>query len=473
MRKFLNPRLERGEVRIEDIELDHKCRDDLSAILIGIQYLYSQEDLRERLFTLLDKYILPGTNRKVGRPGMDMWRIPVMGLLKQGLNRDYDRLHDLVNQHSDVRRFPGHAVIGDNYRYNYQTTKDNVSLLKPKLLEEVNQSVVESGHKSSGKESDEILRGRCGSFVVETNVHYPTDVNLLWDALYAPRGRARRLGSLCARLVPVEKKRKSVRRRFKMVRRTRRATPYHVNACLAFCDTLVRRVETCLPELAKRGIPDWKIDKIKYFLAHSVRQIDHIDRGLLKGGTIPQNEKVFSILEPHTRWNSKGKAGRPVELGVPVCIVEDQFGFILHSEIMWQGSDADFAAPMVEITRKLFPDFRAASFDRGFHSPENRATLDELLIHNVLPRKRYLGKAGRGREQGETFAAMRRQHPAVEPAINNLEQRGLDRVRAKGSDRFAHTVALAVVALNVHRLGRLVRDNAPREKPRRRHRYAA
>ena len=262
MRKFLNPRLERGEVRIEDIELDHKCRDDLSAILIGIQYLYSQEDLRERLFTLLDKYILPGTNRKVGRPGMDMWRIPVMGLLKQGLNRDYDRLHDLVNQHSDIRRFPGHAVIGDNYRYNYQTIKDNVSLLKPKLLEEVNQSVVESGHKSSGKESDEILRGRCGSFVVETNVHYPTDVNLLWDALYAPRGRARRLGSLCARLVPVEKKRKSVRRRFKMVRRTRRATPYHVNACLAFCDTLVRRVETCLPELAKRGIPDWKIDKI-------------------------------------------------------------------------------------------------------------------------------------------------------------------------------------------------------------------
>ena len=86
MRKLLDPRLEHGEVRIEDIELDHKCRDDLSAILIGIQYLFSQEDLRERLFALLDKYILPGTNRKVGRPGMDMWRIPVMGLLKQGLN---------------------------------------------------------------------------------------------------------------------------------------------------------------------------------------------------------------------------------------------------------------------------------------------------------------------------------------------------------------------------------------------------
>ena len=51
----------------------------------------------------------------------------------------------------------------------------------------------------------------------------------------------------------------------------------------------------------QKGIPDWKIDKIKYFLAHDVRQMDHVDRGLLKGEMIPQNEKVFSILEPHTR----------------------------------------------------------------------------------------------------------------------------------------------------------------------------
>ena len=92
MRSIRNPRLERGEVRIEDIALDYKCRDDLIAILIGIQYLYLQEDLRERLFALLDKYILPGTNRKVGRPGMDMWSILVLGLIKQGTNCDYDQL---------------------------------------------------------------------------------------------------------------------------------------------------------------------------------------------------------------------------------------------------------------------------------------------------------------------------------------------------------------------------------------------
>ena len=55
---------------------------------------------------------------------------------------------------------------------------------------------------------------------------------------------------------------------------------------------------------------------------------------------------------------------------------------------------------------------------------------------------------------------MRRQHPAMESAINNPEQRGLDRVRAKGSKGFARTGASSVVSLNAHRLGRLLRQEA-------------
>ena len=135
-------------------------------------------------------------------------------------------------------------------------------------------------------------------------------------------------------------------------------------------------------------------------------------------------------------------------------------GIEVHYEIMWEGSDVDFAVQMIVTTKVLFPDFCAASFDRGFQSQANRARLDELLVDNVLPKKGRLSKADRDREQGETFAAMRRQHPAVESAINNLEHRGLDCVRSKGREGFARTVALSVVALNVGRLGRLLRQQA-------------
>ena len=50
MRNLRNPQLERGEVRIEDIELDIKSRDDIPVLLIGLQHLYTQEALRGRLF---------------------------------------------------------------------------------------------------------------------------------------------------------------------------------------------------------------------------------------------------------------------------------------------------------------------------------------------------------------------------------------------------------------------------------------
>ena len=122
---------------------------------------------------------------------------------------------------------------------------------------------------------------------------------------------------------------RSVRRLFQKVRSTRRARPERVEAYLDRCRDFVLRVEESLPALAANGASAWTIEEIEGFLSHARRQIDQVDRRLLKGETIPHEEKVFSIFEPHTRWISKGKAGCPVELGVPVCILEDGRGFVL------------------------------------------------------------------------------------------------------------------------------------------------
>ena len=85
MRQTRKSQLALGEARIEDIKLDHKSRDDIPAVLLGLQHLYSHEQTREKLFSVLEEHIVPGTNRNVGRPGMELWRILVMGVLKQGL----------------------------------------------------------------------------------------------------------------------------------------------------------------------------------------------------------------------------------------------------------------------------------------------------------------------------------------------------------------------------------------------------
>src|SRR5690606_7603325 len=112
---------------------------------------------------------------------------------------------------------------------------------------------------------------------------------------------------------------------------------------------------------------------IEGYLKHAQRQIDQIERRVIKGEAIPHAEKVFSIFEPHTEWISKGKAGVPVELGIKVCILEDQYQFILHHHVMERQTDDQIAVAMVTEARKRFPTLNACSFDKGFHSPANQA----------------------------------------------------------------------------------------------------
>ncbi len=67
-------------------------------------------------------------------------------------------------------------------------------------------------------------------------------------------------------------------------------------------------------------------------LAKLTRQ--QINRRVLQGERIPHNEQAFSLFQPHTEWICKGKAGVPVGLGLRVCIMEDQYRFIQHHQVM-------------------------------------------------------------------------------------------------------------------------------------------
>ena len=258
MRQTRKSQLALGEARIEDIKLDHKSRDDIPAVLLGLQHLYSHKQTRDKLFSLLEEHILPGTNRNVGRPGMELWRVVVMGVLKQGLGCDFDRLHELVNQHRTVREFLGHGAFSQGDTYELQTIIDNVYLLTPELLSEIGRLVVESGHAVARKKPGEALRGRCDSFVVETDVHYPTDVNLLWDAMGC---LLRELGHAAKKSNIVGWRQwrhltKEVKRCFTKVRSTRRAKsrPARVEAYIERCRHLVGRAEESLKELEQADV---------------------------------------------------------------------------------------------------------------------------------------------------------------------------------------------------------------------------
>jgi hypothetical protein len=144
MRRFT--RKEIDEMDLSGIEFDLKSRDDIPQLLKGLQYIFLTPSLREEVFRILDTLFPETLDRNNGRPGMDMWSIFVMGVLRLNLNWDYDRLHEMVNNHRTIRQIPGHAIPDDGDHYGLQNLKDNVVLLTPEILDEINQVVVKAGH---------------------------------------------------------------------------------------------------------------------------------------------------------------------------------------------------------------------------------------------------------------------------------------------------------------------------------------
>jgi hypothetical protein len=405
---------------------------------------------------------------------MELWKILVFGVLRLNLNWDYDRLVEMANNHKTIRKMVGHGSFTDDYEYKLQTLKDNVTLLTPEILDEINTVVVEAGHSIVKKKEDEELRGRCDSFVVETNVHYPTDINLLFDAMRKVITLVATLCILCRLNGWRQSKHnvKTIKRLFRKAQQLKRSTSKdqkkkekreklikaahqeYIDVANIFLD----KARSTIQQADSGGaMAIALIFLIETFMVHAERQIDQIHRRVILGEKIPHAEKVFSIFEEHTEWISKGKAGVPVELGLKVCVLEDQHGFILHHRVMEHETDDQIAIPMVEESKKKFSSLAACSFDKGFHSPANQKDLQEHLDNVILPRKGRLSLKDKKREYSPEFIKARHQHSAVESAINALEVHGLDRCPDHGIYGFKRYVALAVLARNIQQLGVKIR----------------
>ena len=477
-----------GDIDIADIYIDVRSRDDIPLILLGLQHLYCTPALRESVFAIL-KDILPTTivdgaaqpvSAELGCPGMNQWTILVLGCLRLCLNADFDRIHELANQHRTLRLMLGIADWDDK-TFALQTLKDNLALFTPTLLARINQEVVGAGYALLGKKNTPApAAGRCDSFVVETDVHYPTDITLLYDAL-------RVLLCLCAQFSEsyglkgwrqFKSGLKKLKKALRLIQKLKHSTAKDetkkqakaeqiAQAHRTFIDLSVatlQRVQASLAELAtEHGVCDLLLARPKAFVAHAQRQIEQIERRVLKGESIPHAEKVFSLFQPHTEWIVKGKAGVPMELGLRVAVVESREGFILHHQVMEQQTDDQIALSIVKDTQVLFPSFKACSFDKGFHSPANQADLKTLLDHVTLPKKGKWSAADAVRETSDNFIAARKAHSAVESGINALEVHGLDKCLDHGIDGFKRYVALAVLSRNLQKIGQIKR-NAERER---------
>jgi hypothetical protein len=467
------PRLDCPE--IGRVPLNLKCRDEIIPILQALQHVYVDVSSRRQLLDLVGKDVSGGRSRKLGRQGLDYWSITVLAAVRLGCNLDYDKLQDLAEQHRNLRLMMGIGDWEEKVDFDWRRIRDNVCLLRPETVAKINQLIVAAGHELV-PEAIEKVRG--DSFVVETNIHYPTESNLIGDGLrkvvYLATALAKKHGLLGWR--QHEHLLKNVKDLVRQIGRTARAKGLGADRLkpgyqklLALAEDLMKRARQLLQVLAIQidvkdpdmlaAVVGGQEGELLHYLHLTQKVCGTARRRVLLGETVPNEDKIFSIFEPHTELIKRGKQPNPIQYGHSVLVIEDAVGFICHYEVMGNGVlDQDLVVPvMTQLQKRFGGKIERASFDRAFHTPENQEKLAEIVTHPCIPKKgQDLGRKQQ-EEASVEFRQARQNHPGVESAIGALQcGNGQERCRDKSKRGYERYVGLGILGRNLQVLGKLL-----------------
>jgi transposase, IS5 family len=455
-----------GQRLIKDTPINPKRKDKLEELIAALKAIYCHPEYNQRLFEVLERHLLRN-KKQTGRKGMDLWCIFVLSQVRLCLNVSYDWIYNLANNHLSIRWLMGvETEYGFNRtEFSYQNIYDNVTLLSDEMVKEINSIVLEFGHAEVFKKKEtEALRLKTDSFVVESNVHFPTDYNLLWDS-------ARKcIETVCVFLDKYNnlqgwRKIKSWKSELKgLMRELGKATASggkgkeqrEAKAALCYINkatALYAKLEKELPLLPIADDQDLAlIVSLEYFMQLLSKHIDLVTRRIIKGETIPHEEKIFSIFETYTEWIKKGKSRPSVELGKKLAITTDQFDLIVDYQVMEHEQDRDI---VIALADRLLAKYKIESwsFDKGYWGKENKQLLQLEVPKVIMPKLGKRNKLEEAEETSRPYRRLKNKHSAIESNINELEHRGLDRCPDRSYPHFKNYISLGICAYNLKKMG--------------------
>ncbi len=479
MRKRFEQQLSLGVVPIGEVTINLKSRHQLPPVLFALRYAFNDSEMNEAIFSVLEKKVLSG-KAKTGRQGMSLWEILVLGVAKLNLDIDFDFLHDLANSHQELRGILGVQTtdFSRGKQYHYQTLKDNVQLLDEETIKSISEIIVKGSHGLIKKKEDVAclnLQIKADSFVVESHIHFPTDMNLLWDSsrkCLDMIGHLKKAGVILKGWGQYGKWYGKVRKVYRVCSEIhrRKGGNYQSRLEVAAKDylrivgDLAKKLSTVEKEGALyigAGLADIRVyqllKELAYYFTMLKKHEDLLKRRVLEGEKIPHEEKVFSIFEPHAEWNTKGKLNKGVELGHNTLVATDQYQFILYHEVYEQQVDKERTIVIGKSIAKTYGGegykLESISFDRNFFSLPAKQALGKLYEEVVLPKPGKKSLKQQVEESSESFVAKRKAHSAVEANISQLEHHGLGLCRDKGIAGFKRYVAYGILSYNLQKMG--------------------
>jgi len=312
--------------------------------------------------------------------------------------------------------------------------------------------------------------------VLQTDIHHPTDNTLLWDVVRVVTRLVRRLAKALKlrQIKGFHNRTRSARRRMYEVQRmtTRQRQDQQAGtyrALIGIAEEVVvsarAALETTRGMAAKDVLAAMAIEElrkeIEHFCGLGSRVIDQARRRVLDGEQVPNDQKIYSIFEPHTDLIKRGKVRTPVEFGHKVFLAESAQCLITQYEVLnGNPSDEVHVAPSLRRHRQAFgraPQLYGS--DRGFFNERNLASCKYVGVAVAcIPQRGGKKTAERqAYEKSADFKQGQRFRAGIEGRISVLLRgRGMKRCLAHGRDRFEMLVGAAVLANNLMRIADLL-----------------
>lgn len=346
--------------------------------------------------------------------------------------------------------------------------------IRPQTWKKVNDLLARAAARENRIEGEKL---RIDTTAVETNIHWPTDSSLCWDTY---RTLARLIeqirdidptvvGNQRVLLKKVKKLQQRIARKAsKNARSAEALKPLYIRLfglvenILQWSDDIAERLTLKIArhryDPVVRATMELCLGDLVRFQALGTRVLDQARRRIIDQETVPNEEKIFSIFEPHTELLKRGKAGKPIEFGHMIQIQQVEAKFITDYQVFeTKPVEHELVQPAVERHKELFGEYPdQLSADKGYYqSMEQINHLQEFIDVVAINKKGKRTPEETERETDPAFRHAQRFRAGVEGTISFLKRiLGLCRCYSKGWEHYAAMMGATVLAHNLLILAR-------------------
>lgn len=422
---------------------DHEIAHELSDMS---DWLDSQTALLDRV----GQNIRQTDRSTFGRSGLTIDSILRCALLKHYRQVDFRTLSFYLK---DSVSFRGFARLNETQAPSKTTLHRLISAIQPQTWEALNQLLLESA-RAHGIEAGDVVR--IDATATDAAILEPSDSGLLFDAV---RVMVRLLKQARKRSVQVQfsnPQRKAKKRRHAILnaRTNDRRRPLYVELLTITLDTLAA-LDKAYKVLQKQKHTSAWLAQVDHYKPLIQQVISQAQRRVLNGESVPAQDKIVSLFEPHTDIIIKGN--RDVQYGHKLTLTGGRSGLVLDV-VVESGNPADTTCVVPMLMRHAehyghMPDMLAA--DGGYASQDNLTQAKALGVkHVAFHKRRGLSVEAMTGDQW-LYRKLRNFRAGIESVISCLKRTfGLSRCNWKGLEHFKAYVQGAVFTYNLRALSR-------------------